>query len=249
MNRIRHLTLRFRNSVTLKMENTMNNSVKNQFNQHIPALFVLVLATLVTPVLSFAQVSPPAPPESPDAVSPSRQALPGRFVEGRQYLTERWDIEGLSDEQREKIKAYHLESQPKITTLQNQLQEKRARLQTVSTGTTVNRKEAMSVIEDIARLEGEISKIRWETRDKVRSVLTEEQRILFDARMGRTGQMGRSGVQGSRNGQRGQMNHQGQYNRPAQPRHSRAMQGGQRGSYQGQPLPQSQSQPRGPRGS
>lgn len=161
-------------------------------HQRMVVLF-LTLAPMLTPFRIAAQDLPPMPPAPPAVLEPQQG---------------QWLPEGLTQEQREAIREIRLQTQAKMSPLHNQLQEKRARLRTVSSGSTLNRKEALAVIDDISKIEAEIAKLRWDSREKVRGTLTEEQRIVFDARMARgtmAPQRGRGAVrpQGQRPGHPG----------------------------------------------
>jgi len=163
------------------------------------------------------------------------QQYPNRSMDERQHrMVERdqtlvapgqvW-MRGLSEEQRERIKTLHLETKEQALGLENQLKEKHARLQTLSTGDQINARGAHSTIEEISKLEAELKKLRWDTRMEIRTLLTDEQKVIFDSfhsgqnewgsrrqvgqqdrygQMGRQGQRRQMGPQG-RQGHRGQM--------------------------------------------
>jgi len=117
-------------------------------------------------------------------------------------------MRGLSEDQREQIKTLRLQTHELALGLENQLKEKKARLQTLSTGDQINAREAHSTIEQIAKLEGDLNKLRWDTRMEIRTLLTDEQKVIFDSfhsRQNERGLEGRMGVQG----RQGQMRPQG----------------------------------------
>jgi len=103
-----------------------------------------------------------------------------RYYNHSQHL----QIPDLSDKQKEQIKSIMLENRKAVLPLQNQLREKRARLRTLSTGDDIDMDAAEAVIEEIGDLRTEIMKKRYATRQEIRSLLTEDQRVWFDSRAG-----------------------------------------------------------------
>jgi len=93
-------------------------------------------------------------------------------------------IPDLTDEQREQIQQLRLEHREAVLPLQNELREKQARLQTLTTGEETDLAAANQVIEEIGALRTEMMKTRLEHRMSVRNLLTEEQRIVFDTARG-----------------------------------------------------------------
>jgi Spy/CpxP family protein refolding chaperone len=138
-------------------------------------------------------------------------------------------LSGLTDEQRARIRDIQLNARKRMLPVDNQLNEKRARLQTLSTGETIDRNAAKKVIREISDLQAERMTIRWETRQEVRSVLTDEQKIRFDSRgAGRKGAGGRVGPGGMHMGPEGRGRHpQGarSYQGGGNPQGGRPMQG------------------------
>ncbi len=90
-------------------------------------------------------------------------------------------IPDLTEKQKEQIKQVRTEHLKAMLPLKNQLMEKRARLHTVSTSENVNMKEINDIIEEIGAIKTQMMKERAAHRQEVRSLLTEEQRVIFDA--------------------------------------------------------------------
>lgn len=95
------------------------------------------------------------------------------------------NILDLSEEQQEQISDLRTGHLKKMTELRNQMREKRARLQTLTSGDNYNEGEANQVIEQIGDIHTTMMKERTSHRQEVRSLLTEEQRVIFDSRKGR----------------------------------------------------------------
>lgn len=91
----------------------------------------------------------------------------------------------LSDEQQEQIADLRTGHLKKMTDLRNQMREKRARLQTLTTGDNYNEREANRVIEELGTIHTTMMKERTSHRQEVRSLLTEDQQVIFDSRNGR----------------------------------------------------------------
>jgi len=112
-----------------------------------------------------------------------REAMRERMTNrrnGQQYGNRQGVESWLSPEQREELKDLRLAVAEQRTTLKNQLNEAKARLKTVSTGATINEREAKELIESMAQLDADIKKLEWDLRMDVRAMLNEEQQIRFD---------------------------------------------------------------------
>jgi Spy/CpxP family protein refolding chaperone len=90
-------------------------------------------------------------------------------------------IPDLTDEQKEQIKDIRVESMEEMLTLKNKLGEKAARLRTLQTAAKANMSEINKAIEDIGKLRTEMMKLKAASHQEIRSLLTDEQRIFFDA--------------------------------------------------------------------
>ena len=90
-------------------------------------------------------------------------------------------IPDLTDSQKEEMKSLHADHMQAIQPLQNEIGEKQARLRTLQTADKVNMAEINKVIEDIGQIRTEMMKIRATKHQEIRSLLTDEQRVFFDA--------------------------------------------------------------------
>ena len=89
-------------------------------------------------------------------------------------------IAGLNEEQKKKMKEIHLRTEKDLMPLQNQVAEKRAHLKTLSTSDKPNMEEVNKTIDEMMVLKGSILKKEAASRQEIRSMLTDEQRIRFD---------------------------------------------------------------------
>ena len=89
-------------------------------------------------------------------------------------------IPDLTDQQKEQIQSIVLKNHETMIPLRNQMQEKRARLRTFSTGNTIDQDAADEVIEELGSLRIEMMKQRFDTRMKVRALLNDEQKVWLD---------------------------------------------------------------------
>ena len=96
---------------------------------------------------------------------------------------------GLNDQQREELKKIRTEQLKERTRTRNLLNEKRAKLETLQTADKPNMKEINKVIDEIAAIQAQQMKAQADSRQKIRSLLTEEQRALYDARSANRGNM------------------------------------------------------------
>lgn len=90
-------------------------------------------------------------------------------------------IPDLSEKQKEEIEALRTEHMKIVQQLRNQLGEKKARLRTLSTSDKVNMSEINRVIEDLGEMRTQLMKSMAQHRQDVRELLTDEQRVIFDA--------------------------------------------------------------------
>ena len=116
-------------------------------------------------------------------------------------------IQNLDDKQREELKKMRADQLKERTQMRNQLREKRAKLETLQTADKPDMKEINKVIDEIATLQSQEMKTQAANRQKIRSLLTDEQRVHFDARGANRGNMragkgirpgGREGVRSGR---------------------------------------------------
>ena len=89
-------------------------------------------------------------------------------------------IPDLTDDQKESIKSIKLEGMKDMQPLENKIGEKEARLKTLSTEETINYKEVDATINEIYTLKADIVKKQIRSRQKIKELLTEEQRVIFD---------------------------------------------------------------------
>ncbi len=87
----------------------------------------------------------------------------------------------LTQEQRDQIEKIRTEQMKKALPLRNQIAEKKAKLRTPTTGDNIDQKAADKVLADIEGLKLEPAKQMVRTRLDIRNVLTDEQKIIFDA--------------------------------------------------------------------
>lgn len=90
-------------------------------------------------------------------------------------------IPDLTDEQKEQIKDLRVELMEEMLTLKNKMGEKAARLRTLQTAAKANMSEINKAIEEIGKLRTEIMKLKAACHQEIRSLLTDEQRVFFDA--------------------------------------------------------------------
>lgn len=90
-------------------------------------------------------------------------------------------IPDLTEEQQEKMKKLRLDMQKNKLPITNQLGEKRARMRTLSTAENPNMKEINKLIDEMGELRTKIDKLKAAHHQEVRKLLTEEQRVVFDA--------------------------------------------------------------------
>ncbi len=115
------------------------------------------------------------------------------------------NLPGLTDEQKDKMKEVRLSGMKVMQPIRNQIGEKQARLHTLETANTVDMNAINGLIDEIASLRTAQAKIRAGNKQKMRSLLNDEQRLIFDRMKSRQGRndfgqgQGRKGGRNRRN--------------------------------------------------
>lgn len=120
------------------------------------------------------------------AQNPQRQKMGQRqkMVEARSEKPDRGErfaqaLE-LTDEQKTKIEAIHFESMKASKTVKNNMREKEARLNTLSTADKPDNKAIEKVAKEIGDLRTEMFVNQVQTQQKIRALLDEKQKMKFD---------------------------------------------------------------------
>ena len=87
----------------------------------------------------------------------------------------------LDEKQREEFQKIRTAQMKENTQFRNLLREKRAKLEVLQTADKPEMKEINKVIDEIAAIQAQEMKSQAANRQKIRSLLTEEQRVRFDA--------------------------------------------------------------------
>ena len=90
----------------------------------------------------------------------------------------------LTDTQKDQMKAVRIKTMKSVQPLKNQLMEKRARLNTLSSADKADMKAINKQIDEISTLKASMQKVRAASKQEVRSILTDDQRVIFDAQKG-----------------------------------------------------------------
>lgn len=144
------------------------------------ALALLITSMMVS--LGFAQ---------PPIEKGSRSERGERFMER---------IPDLTDEQNDQIKELKTSHMKEVLPIRNQIDEKQAQLNTLSTAEKVDMAKINKTIEEIGELKVTIAKKRAAHRQQIRNLLTEDQRIVFDTMPMNRGN--HKGFKGSKRGPR-----------------------------------------------
>ena len=131
------------------------------------------------------------------AFSSTAQQKQGSPQQKKQMKFENRDmLPDLTDAQKDQMKAIRIKGMKATQTLKNQLMEKRAHLNTLSSADKADMKAINKQIDEIATLQASMQKVRAANKQEVRSILTDDQRVMFDARRG--GSSHRKGGQGTK---------------------------------------------------
>jgi Spy/CpxP family protein refolding chaperone len=105
----------------------------------------------------------------------------------------------LDEKQREELQKIRTEQTKERTQFRNQLMEKQAKLEVLQTAEKPDMREVNKVIDEIVAVQAQEMKAQAASRQKIRSLLTDEQRVRFDA-MGANREGMRSGMGNMRPG-------------------------------------------------
>lgn len=108
----------------------------------------------------------------------------------------------LSEEQTTQIADLRIALTAKNLTLRNDLGVMRAKMQSLRTGDNQNLKDISNLIDDMSKVQAQIRKNAAEHRLAVRALLTDDQKVMFDARQGNQGNRSK-GMRGKRAGMQG----------------------------------------------
>lgn len=92
-------------------------------------------------------------------------------------------LSDLSEDQKKEMKALRINLLEDIQPLKNKIGELKAKKRTLETSKNPSLNSINEVIDQISDLRAQIAKKRAANKQKLRSLLTDEQRVLFDARM------------------------------------------------------------------
>ncbi len=143
-------------------------------------LLIALFCSLLLVGLSFAQGPGPGGP------------MHGHGMHGQRMMGKKMgpgmNLPGLTDKQKAAIKKLHVAQMQSTQAIRNQIMEKKAHLHTLQTADKPNMRAINAAIDEISALKTKIAKKRAETHQKIRALLTPEQRVMFDNRpMGKKG--------------------------------------------------------------
>jgi len=108
----------------------------------------------------------------------------------------------LTEAQQEQMKTMRIKQMEQMLPFKNAMQEKKAKLQTLRSAKNADMKAINKLIDEMADLKADQMKAREAHHQEVRSILSDEQRILFDSFKGNNDGRGGQG-KGQKQGKRG----------------------------------------------
>ena len=119
---------------------------------------------------------PPLPPAH------GLNAEPPAPREARDEAPVPFDLPDLTLDQRDKVKKADLKQMSEMTPLRNQMHEKKTRLSTLLSTIPVDQKQVDQLADEIGKTVSTMLKVQIRHDQDLRSILTPDQQILFDAR-------------------------------------------------------------------
>jgi len=95
-----------------------------------------------------------------------------------------YGIPNLTSDQKTKIKAQRVAFGKEALPLTNQLAEKRAHLHTLQTAQAYDVNAVNATIDDIKKTESQLMKKQVASREEIRKLLNDEQKLAFDSKRG-----------------------------------------------------------------
>ena len=102
-------------------------------------------------------------------------------AETRQHRND-FSLPDLTDDQKSQMKELRFQMQKTILPLQNRIGEYDAKMKTLTTAEQADMKAINKVIDSKTDVLAKMMKLKAENHQKVRAILTEEQRVIFDTR-------------------------------------------------------------------
>ncbi len=99
----------------------------------------------------------------------------------------------LSDTQKEEVKTLKISFIKEITPIKNELGIKMAELKAASAGDNVDARAVNMLIDKISEIKATMAKKHFANKQKVRTLLNDEQKVVFDAHAGKGHKGGRHG--------------------------------------------------------
>ncbi len=109
---------------------------------------------------------------------------PGNNQMGQMRMHRMAMIPNLTDDQKQKIEQFNLTFDKNTLQTRNQIREKEAHLRTLMTQDNPDQGQIDKLIEDIGSLRTSIRKERVSTDLKIRGLLTDDQKVIFDSHHG-----------------------------------------------------------------
>lgn len=103
----------------------------------------------------------------------------------------------LTDTQKEQIKAMRVDFMKELTPMRNNMGIKMAELKAASAGDNVDTKAVNKLMDDIGTMRTAMAKKQFANKQKVRSLLSDEQKVMFDAHCAQGMREGRKGRNGN----------------------------------------------------
>jgi len=128
--------------------------------------FKILVATTILLTLSYSVMAQP---------QQRRTLQPGQKGQSSQM------IPGLTEEQRKQVKEIHLARLKAVQPLQDEMKVNNAKLNALFKKENPDMKEIISLVEANAEIQTKTKILSIESMIKTRSLLTDEQKILFDA--------------------------------------------------------------------
>ncbi|MHC1705211.1 MAG: Spy/CpxP family protein refolding chaperone [Tenuifilaceae bacterium] len=146
------------------------------------SILVLALATLMLSTVAIAQRGPRGMNMRNDSIGINCK------------------LPNLTADQKAKMETLRIKHIKEVTPLRNELAEKRARLNTLESAEKTDMTAINKTIDEISALNAKMMKQRASHRAEVSSLLTDDQKVLFNAKQGKGGKGQMKMGKGNRNG-------------------------------------------------
>jgi Spy/CpxP family protein refolding chaperone len=94
-----------------------------------------------------------------------------------------YNLPGITDDQTKKMDEVRMKHMKQLIPIQKQIEEKKAHINTLMVAEKPDIGAINTTIDEMANLKGQLLKLKAQCKQDIRAILTDNQRVMFDAKM------------------------------------------------------------------